>query len=205
MRAAARHALESAGIDVGAIGCFDLYSCFPSAVQIARDMLGIPDDDPRPLTVTGGLPYFGGPGNDYAMHAIATMMERLRAAPGSTGLVSALGWYLTKHAIGVYATEPRPWAPQDLAPVQRELDAMAHPALVSEPHGCGTIETYTVLHDRGGTLLRGIVIGRLEDGRRFLANTPEDRAVLEALEAEEGVGRAGRVETADGIARFDPR
>jgi acetyl-CoA C-acetyltransferase len=204
LRAAARHALETAGLDVGAIGCFDLYSCFPSAVEIARDMLAIPADDRRPLTVTGGLPYFGGPGNNYAMHAIATMMARLRAAPRTTGLVSALGWYLTKHAVGVYATEPRPWRPRDFTPVQAELDAAPPPALVTEPRGRGTIETYTVVHDRDGTPRRGIVIGRLEDGRRFLANTPEDRPVLEALEAHEGIGRTGRVEPTDGVNRFDP-
>jgi acetyl-CoA C-acetyltransferase len=206
IRAAGQRALEMAGIDVAQIDDFDLYSCFPSAVQIGRDMLGIPEDDPRPLTVTGGLPYHGGPGNNYTMHAVATMMDRLRATPGRTGLVSGLGWYVTKHSIGVYSAAPKdgPWMLPDFTASQAEIDAAAHPALATEPHGHATIETYTVLHDRDGQPMKGIIIGRLADGQRFLANTPDDRAVLESLIAREGVGRAGMVSQQNGINRFAP-
>ena len=70
--------------------------------------------------------------------------------------------------------------------------------------GAATIETYTVLYDRDGAPVRGLVIGRLEDGRRFLASTPDDRALLEDLAAHEGVGRRGRATHADGANRFTP-
>jgi len=66
-----RTALTQAGVTIKDIDFFDLYSCFPIAVQVTRDMLGIAENDTRPLTVTGGLPYFGGPGNNYVMHAMA--------------------------------------------------------------------------------------------------------------------------------------
>jgi acetyl-CoA C-acetyltransferase len=81
IRAAGRAALDAAGLGIDDIELLDLYSCFPSAVQIARNELGIADDDSRCLTVTGGLACFGGPGNAYSLHAIATMMDRLRDAP----------------------------------------------------------------------------------------------------------------------------
>jgi acetyl-CoA C-acetyltransferase len=207
IRSAGRAALETAGLEVADVAHLDLYSCFPCAVQIGRDMLGIAPDDPRPLTVTGGLAYFGGPGNDYSLHAIATMMDRLRAAPGTTGLVTALGWYLTKHAVGVYGADrpPRPWRPSDDARLQRDIDAQPGPALATDPVGDGTIETYTVLCDRDGAPLRGIVVGRTEDGRRFLANTPADRPLLELAMREEAIGRRGRV-TRDGETNlFVPR
>ena len=204
--AAGRAALAAADVGVGDVALFDLYSCFPSAVQIGRDMLGIPEDDPRPLTVTGGLAYFGGPGNDYSMHAIASMCDRLRDAPGTVGLVTALGWYLTKHAIGVYATSPpsRPWMAVDGAAVQRTVDAEPGPALVESPNGTAVIETYTVLYDREGGPVRGVVIGRLDDGRRFLANTPADRVLLDGLVREEAIGRRGRVASDGETNRFDP-
>jgi len=204
IRATGRVALAAAGVGIDDVDLFDLYSCFPCAVEIACDMLGIPDGDPRPLTVTGGLPYFGGPGNDYAMHGIASMYERLRAAPGATGLVTAVGWYLTKHAVGVYGTTPpsRPYAVVDSARLQAAIDGEPHPALVESPSGAGTIETYTVLHDRDGEPIRGIVIGRLDDGRRFLANTPADRALLESLTRTEAIGRRGRVEPDGDTNRF---
>ena len=207
IRAAGEQALSMAGLGIEDIHYFDLYSCFPSAVQIGRDMLGIPEDDPRPLTVTGGLPYHGGPGNNYTMHAVATMMDRVRAAPGTKGLVTGLGWYVTKHSIGIYSATPpeRPWVREDPARSQADLDRLEHPELVTEATGRAEIETYTVLHARDGTPVRGILIGRLlEDGRRFLANTPDDRAVLEGLVVAEGVGRHGTVTPSDDTSLFVP-
>ncbi|MCK6554615.1 acetyl-CoA acetyltransferase [Candidatus Binatia bacterium] len=208
IRAAGRAALAMAGVGIDDIDHFDLYSCFPCAVQIGRDMLGVRDDDARALTVTGGLAYHGGPGNNYSTHAIATMMERVRNSPDTLGLVTALGWYLTKHAVGVYAATPPPhaatWRREDPARYQAEIDAMAHPPLQPEPQGRGTIETYTVVYARDGAPEKGIVVGRLSDGSRFVANTPSDRAVLESLTEREGVGRAGTVTSGGGLNRFDP-
>jgi acetyl-CoA C-acetyltransferase len=91
MRLTGQRALEMAGVSLDHIDCFDLYSCFPSAVEIGAAELGLGLDDPRGLTVTGGLPYAGGPGNNYVMHSIATMMGRLRAEPGSWGLCTGNG------------------------------------------------------------------------------------------------------------------
>ena len=78
------------------------------------------------------------------------------------------------------------------------------PELAKEPSGDGTVETYTVLHDRDGAPIRGLVIGRLGDGRRFLAATPEDRTLLEGLTAREAVGLHGRVVATEGVNRFEP-
>lgn len=188
-------AFESSGLTVDQIDYFDLYSCFPIAVQIGRDMLGIPDDDARPLTMTGGLPYFGGPGNNYTTHGIASMVERLRAEPGKRGLVTALGWYITKHAAGIYSATPNDgeFRRPDMSGDQHEIDAMPHPELVEQPDGAATIETYTVMHNREGAPDYGIVIGRLEDGRRFLANVAGDTSVLDGMTKREMAGARGRV------------
>ena len=189
-----RRAMESAGVTIDEVQYFDLYSCFPIAVQIGRDMLGIPEDDPRPLTMTGGLPYFGGPGNNYSTHGIASMVERLRAEPGTRGLVTALGWYITKHAAGIYSTTPNDgdWRRPDMTADQHEIDTMPHPELVEQPDGPATIETYTVMHGREGAPELGIVVGRLADGRRFIANVAGDAAVLAGMTQREMVGAGGR-------------
>jgi acetyl-CoA C-acetyltransferase len=133
------------------------------------------------------------------------MMDKLRAKPGTTGLVTGLGWYVTKHSVGIYSAVPpsRPWQREDPATYQAELDRMPHPTVTSSPQGRGAIEAYTVLHDRDGTPVTGIIIGRLPDGQRFLANTPDDREVLESLTSREGVGRAGTVTSSAGTNRFD--
>ena len=107
IRLAGASALALAGSTIDDMAHLDLYSCFPSAVETAAAELGLPLDDPaRPLTVTGGLTFGGGPGNNYGTHAVASMVDTLRADPGSRGLVTGLGWYQTKHSVGIYGTAP---------------------------------------------------------------------------------------------------
>jgi len=187
---AGRRALEMARVTIDEIDWFDLYSCFPCAVELACDALGIDEDDPRPLTVTGGLPYFGGPGNNYSMHAIAAMVERLRREPQRKGLVSAMGWYATKHSLGLYSGAPpeHEWRRLDSAADQVELDDAPHPTLV-EADGRGTVEGYSVGFDRAGEPEAAIVVGRLEEGSRFIANTEGDREMLRWMTETEMVGR----------------
>jgi acetyl-CoA C-acetyltransferase len=194
MRLTGRRALEMAGVELSQIDLFDLYSCFPAAVEIGAEELGLALDDPRGLTVTGGLPYAGGPGNNYAMHSIAVMMQKLRAQPGAYGLVTANGWFLTKQSVGIYSARPpqTPFARDDPKVLQRQIDALPHPAVIEKPNGRATIETYTVVHRREGPFM-GIVVGRDEADRRFVAHTPADAAFLAAFEAVEQVGRLGAV------------
>ena len=179
---AARHALDMAGLDVAGLATIDLYSCFPAPVFNICDGLGLATDDPRGLTVTGGLPFFGGPGNNYAMHAIAETVQRARRSPGSPGFVGANGGIMTKYSAGIYSTTPAPWTPDRSAALQAEVDGWAVPAQARQADGWGVIETYTVRHHRSGTRT-GIVVGRLDaDGRRFLARgTERDTGLTDLL------------------------
>jgi acetyl-CoA C-acetyltransferase len=206
MRLTGKRALEMAGVGLDRIEFIDLYSCFPVAVEVGAEELGLSLDDPRGLTVTGGLPYAGGPGNNYAMHSIAVMMQKLRDKPGAYGLVTANGWYLTKQSTGVYSSRrpDRPFEREDPAILQRQIDSLPHPAVIEQPQGPARIETYTVVHRREGPYM-GIVIGRDEADRRFVAHTPGDPETLAALEATEQVGRTGRVSPAEnGLNLFVP-
>ena len=188
IRLAGRTALDLAGIGIDEVGHVDLYSCFPSAVQIAAAELGLGlDDADRPLTVTGGLTFAGGPGNNYATHAIATMVGRLRADPGSHGLVTALGWFATKHAVGVYSTTPPSGGYRRGSP-QAEVDALPARQPAPEHEGPVTVESYTVMHERDGTPGLGIVACLLPDGRRAWGNVT-DPVVLKDMTHEEQCGR----------------
>ena len=178
IRIGAAHALAQAGITPADIGHIDIYSCFSSAVEIAADMIGIAHDDPRGLTLTGGLPYFGGPGNNYSMHGIAEVVAHCRAKPGSWGMVTANGGYLTKHSFGVYSTVPaNDWVRDDPDVYQAEVDALKGPPLDEAPNGDGVIETFTVMHERGQPQ-PATIIGRLDSGARFLARLTDDPAAL---------------------------
>lgn len=174
LRAAATAALAVAGLDIDVIDAFDLYSCFPCAVEMAIDALGLASDDPRGFTVTGGLPYFGGPGNNYSLHAIATMADRLREQ-GGLGFVNALGWYVTKHAVGVYGATPPPsgWRSGDTSGDQRTIDASAVEVAV-EADGPGRVLASTVAYDPHGRVSAAPVIARLHDGRHIAAAAAED-------------------------------
>lgn len=205
MRLVAREAFEMADCALEDIDALDLYSCFPSAVQIACEEMKIPLDDARGLTVTGGLPYFGGPGNNYVTHSIAEMMNTVRAKPGSKGFVSGNGNYVTKQSAGIYSTEPadKPFAPKDPKIYQAEIDADKGPAVTEHADGAATIETYTVMHDRKGPSF-GILFGRLEDGSRFIANTPDDVGLLAEMSERDYLGAGGRVRSEDGLNVFTP-
>lgn len=185
-------ALSSAGKVTADIALFDLYSCFPCAVFIAAEALGL-DWRVTPLTVTGGLPFFGGPGNGYALHAIATMVERLRAQRGDFGLVLANGGFLSKEAAGVYSAQPAAdWAPVSSDDLARDIAADDVPVLVTGPAEA-RIETYTVAFTKG-VPTRGYVIGKTAEGARILArNVRDDAAILAALLADDPLGRIATI------------
>ena len=178
--AAVRHALQVAHLGVDDIDFFDFYSCFPIAVFNIIDAIGLSASDPRGLTLTGGLPFFGGPGNNYSMHAIAEAVARVRSRAGGFALVSANGGMLSKTSVGVYSSTPTPRRPDHSQLLQREIDGRDAPAVAERAIGWATIETYTVTHGRNGP--RGIVIGRLEsDGSRFVAKVADGDDELLAL------------------------
>ncbi|MEX2659664.1 MAG: acetyl-CoA acetyltransferase, partial [Acidimicrobiales bacterium] len=132
MRVAGRRALALAGVGVDELAHVDLYSCFPSAVEVAAAELGLGLD--RQLTVTGGLSFAGAPLNGYVMHAIATMAGVLRDDPGSRGLITANGGYLTKHSFGVWSTEPPP-RPFSWEQPQADVDALPSTSPVEHHEG----------------------------------------------------------------------
>ena len=192
----ARRALELAGMTIDDIDIVDLYSCFPSAVEMALAELGVATDDPRGVTATGGLAYAGGPGNSYAMHGIAAVTERLRSNPGEkVGLTSGLGMAATKHAFCVLSNDPARVAAADGLSRKVALPSAltTGPELVDETSGEGTIETYTVEFGREGTPARTCIVVRFDDGRRTVANGSCSDAEVCALMESEGIGRRVRV------------
>ena len=193
-RLAGAGALDLAGVGVDDLAHVDLYSCFPSAVQVAATELGL--DLERPLTVTGGLTFAGGPWNNYVSHSIATMAEVLRADAGEVGLVTANGGFLTKHAFGVYSTTPPPRGRFTRRDCQAEVDDIGQVALVGEWEGAVRIEGATVMHDRDGAPERAFLATRTP-GRDRAWCTSTDPEVMALVTDDEPVGVAGH-RTADG-------
>jgi acetyl-CoA C-acetyltransferase len=183
--------LQGFGVTGEGLTQIDLYSCFPTVVQSACDVLGVDAfDSTRVPTITGGLTFGGGPGNNYVTHSIASMVDALRADPHGQGLVTALGWFCTKHSWGVYAGSPPregfQWSnPQDT--VDRQVRC------VSDQHdGAATVESYTITHAPNGEPERLIIAARTTgDARTWCHST--DAALLREAESEELIGRAGEI------------
>lgn len=197
---AARAALRDARVQADELALLDLYSCFPSAVRIAAAEIGLPLDDPgRPPTVTGGLAFAGGPGSNYTTHAIATLTERLRERPGDTGLATAVGWYMTKHAVGVYSARP---PASGFRPRSVSAEAAGVPSrevAPAETAGAATLESLTVIHTREGEPSAATIAALLTDGRRALARS-EDPATLRALAGGPPAPRAVELDGAGSFA-----
>jgi acetyl-CoA C-acetyltransferase len=169
IRVAGRRALELSGAAMDDIDLIDVYSCFPSAVQVAAAELGLPTGTAeRALTVTGGLTFAGGPWNNYVSHAIATMAERLIQKPGSRGLITANGGYLTKHSFGVYGTEP-PATAFRWEDVQSTVDRGQTRKALVEWEGVGRVEAWTTPFDRSGRAEKAFLAVRTPDDARTLA------------------------------------
>lgn len=197
IRLAARELFALAGCSVDDVAHVDLYSCFPSAVEIGAAEIGLGLD--RQLTVTGGLSFAGGPWNNYVSHSIATMAQVLRDDPGSVGLVSANGGYVTKHALGLYSTEP----PADgfrWADVQPEVDALPRREVCETVDdsvgGTATVESWVVAHARDGAPERVLASCLLDDGRRAWAGSDDEATVTEMRSGAEQIGRSVKIDPA---------
>ena len=191
-------ASAAAGQPVGIddVDRMDIYSCFPSAVQMACAALGLAHDDRRGLTVTGGLPYFGGPGNNYTTHGIATLCDLLREGSGTDtrlGLATGLGWFVTKHALGIYGSTPPPFGFQrgDTSTAQSDIDASAVNVAASiDAPEAATVVAATVWRDNDGAAAGAPVIAQLANGRH-MALAPADDDVVTAMGATDVPGLVG--------------
>ncbi|MHB1711901.1 MAG: acetyl-CoA synthetase [Acidimicrobiales bacterium] len=211
MAAACASALVGAGAEVDDIAHFDLYSCFASSVGFALDALGIdplsarsatPGTAPeRPVTVTGGLAYHGGPGSNYLTHSLATMVETLRADPGALGMVSGVGMHMNKHVFATYSTAPGALVPPDDAEVSARGTVDLVP-VVGSFDGPGRVATYSVVHGRDGSPEWAALVCDVGSGagsaRCYARMT--DPAALESAESEELIGRTVHL-SPDGTGR----
>jgi acetyl-CoA C-acetyltransferase len=182
-----QRAFEMAEINVTEISLVDIYSCFPVAVSAIAEELGLATDGSDTLTLTGGLPYFGGPGNNYSMHGLAEMWSRIRSEPTQYAYIHANGGLLSKHGGGVFCCEPSivDWSTADTTIDQ---DKLPHFEIIQHPDE-GTVLAYTINYMKGEPV-QGIVLCETDDGRRFVSHTrPEDQDVVKTMVDDEPAGR----------------
>ena len=163
----------------------ELYSCFPSAVRVQQRELAL--DRSRPVTVTGGMAFAGGPLNNFVLQSIVRLAQGLRAAPGETAMANAVSGFLTKQGVSVWASkEPtRPFLHADVSDATAR--ALETCEVVDAADGEGRLASYTVQYD-GETPTRSVLFLDLDDGRRVL-RADDDPALAASLTREEWIGR----------------
>jgi acetyl-CoA C-acetyltransferase len=206
LRETSGDALAAAGVGIDDVARFDLYSCFPSAVGMAMKELGLAGadgGDDRPLTVTGGLSFFGGPGNNYVTHSVAAMVDACRADPDSLGMVTGLGYFLTKHSAGIYSARPpeRGFVRADPEATKAKIEATPARVPAGAYAGPATVEATVVQYNREGGPALGVLTTLTPDGRRALANTA-DPSVLGSMVSEEWAGRSVELTTDGTVNRL---
>jgi acetyl-CoA C-acetyltransferase len=204
MMIAYRAVLESSCVAPEEISLLDLYSCFPIAVFNACEALGIDPLGGRALTLTGGLPFFGGAGNNYSMHSIVNVASQLRERRTGYGLVGANGGILSKHAVGMYSAEPpeNGWSSCDHKALQSLFDS--EPCLEVDPHASGpaVIETYSIDYKKG-IPKKAYIVARTIEGKRFIAHSdPGDAETPQRMHADDPIGKTVYVTSAGLGTRF---
>ena len=176
---------------IDAVTHLDLYSCFPIAVFSACDGLGLDWRGGRALTLTGGLPFFGGPGNNYSMHAICEAVTRVRADRRATALVVANGGYLSKHSAGLYAGSlSAAWQPTDCTDIARRFAAIPAMPIADPAPATGHVESYVMTFRKGEPDV--VYVSAMTDSgsARFFARIAlDDAASLAAFATGDVFGR----------------
>ena len=188
-RIAGRAALDAAGLMASDIDLVDLYSCFPLAVQLYTEALGLSSQ--RDLTFTGGMPYAGGPYNNYVFQATCRAAELLRSGRGRHALVSCVSGVVTKQAFGLWSmqTGPRGFVHADVSAAVADETRVRRVCDFYSGHA--SVAGFTVLHGRGQAP-KAVVLADAPDGQRVMA-TSENPHWVELLQAEEWVGKSVQI------------
>ncbi|MDH3705200.1 MAG: hypothetical protein OES57_03995 [Acidimicrobiia bacterium] len=175
---------QAAQVGADDLGAIELYSCFPAAVRVQQRAFGL--DPARPVTVTGGMAFAGGPLNNFVLQALVELIARVREGDGPA-LSTAVSGMLTKQSMSLYAADP-PTAFRAID-VSGEVAASTRPRRqATKDTGCGHVAAYTVTY-QGTEAVSVLVIAELDDGTRTLVSSDQS-AVVERFQTAEVIGTA---------------
>jgi acetyl-CoA C-acetyltransferase len=119
------------------------------------------------------------------------MVEMIAEGKVNNGLVTALGWFMHKHAAGIYSATPTETdiRNDDMNDAKDPLTGDQPVVVAEKVSGRGYIETYTVIYKKDGTPDYTLIYGKTEKGVRFIANSNTDPDSIMALTTENHVGQ----------------
>ena len=166
------------------IDAYDLYSCFPAAVRMFKDSLKIDDD--KPLTVTGSMPFAGGPLNSYVLHSSVEMIKNIRANKISYGLVTGVSGMMTKQSFCVWGKKYKEGFIH--SDVTKKVISKESPLnLSSKLHGDGKIIGYTFFENNNQNMIAVLYLEDEDCHRKVV--TSNKLEFINVLKDEEWVGK----------------
>ena len=165
---------------------YELYSCFPVAVQMFAEVLSLQDNEK--LTVTGGMSFAGGPLNNYMIHSTVKMLEDIRSTPSKIGLVTGVSGMMTKQAFALWAKDPLiNFTSKDVTSVAAAIERPKDISSLNE--GTGVIIGYTVLPKNHKEEEKSVMYIEDTNGDRKVLIS-YDKDTLKKMGEEEWVGKS---------------
>ena len=162
---------------------YELYSCFPIAVQLFAEALNV--DDATDKTITGGMPFAGGPLNNYMLHSTIQTVMKIREKNDEIGLVTCVSGMMTKQALAIWGKDPlMDFESKD---VTKQAAKLEMPVPMSQlTNGEATSIGCTVLYENNVST-KAIFYAEDSQGHRLVLTSNKEE-IIQAVEGKECVG-----------------
>ena len=183
LQLASQFLLETAAKNKICPNLYELYSCFPAAVQLFAESLNVPDNIDK--TITGGMPFAGGPLNNYMLHATAQMLIRIREHTNDIGLITGVSGMMTKQALAIWGKDPL--MDFKVMDVTAEAEKLEIPVPMSNrKDGSAKVIGCTTLYEKFNPT-KAVFYAEDSQGHRLVLTSSEEN-IIKQVEEEECIG-----------------
>ena len=166
------------------LDAYDLYSCFPAAIKMFTKSIGL--DSEIPKTVTGSMPYAGGPLNSFVIHSTVKMIQKIRALEVKYGLITGVSGMMTKQSFCVWGKEYKEHFIFDDVTERAKLDESPI-ELSNISEGKGEIIGYTIIEGNENAAKAVLYLDDEKKHRKVVSSM--DKNFINLLMEEEWVGK----------------
>ena len=176
------------------LDAYDLYSCFPAAIKMFTKSMGL--DSEIPKTVTGSMPYAGGPLNSFVIHSTVKMIQKIRALEVKYGLITGVSGMMTKQSFCIWGKEYKEHFIFDDVTERAKLDESPI-ELSNISEGKGEIIGYTIIEGSENAAKAVLYLDDEKKHRKVVSSM--DKNFINLLTEEEWVGKILRFKDGQAI------
>ena len=176
------------------LDAYDLYSCFPAAIKMFTKSMGL--DSEIPKTVTGSMPYAGGPLNSFVIHSTVKMIQKIRALEVKYGLITGVSGMMTKQSFCIWGKEYKEHFIFDDVTERAKLDESPI-ELSNISEGKGEIIGYTIIEGSENAAKAVLYLDDEKKHRKVVSSM--DKNFINLLTEEEWVGKTLRFKDGQAI------